>query len=140
MRLLLGLLLWPWHSAVDHELLLLLLPGPRHISAAPPAEATWITNDAGMGVFVVCQVGLVGDAVVVAVAILTTTVACTFEPLWSGTDLGHMPESSAPLALIHAAHRPPIGELGGGGDSSWYHPVALEPQSNGPPILHLGDA
>ena len=32
----------------------------------------------------------------------------------------------------------PIGELGGGGDSSWYHPVALKSQSNGPPIPHLG--
>ena len=47
---------------------------------------------------------LVGDAVVVVVAILTTAVACTFESLWSGTDLGHIPESSASLALIHAAH------------------------------------
>ena len=102
--LLLGPLLWPWHSAVDQELLLLLLPEPRHISAAPPAEATWITNDVVMGVFVVCQVGLVSDAVVVAVAILTTTIACTFVPLWSCTDLGHMPESSAPFALVHAAH------------------------------------
>ena len=81
--------------------MLLLLPGPRHISAVPPVEATWIANDVGMCVCVV----LVGDAVVVAVAILTTAVACTFKPLWSGTDLGHMPESSAPLALVHAAHR-----------------------------------
>ena len=54
-----------------------------------------------MGVCVV----LVDDAVVVAVAMLTTAIAYTFEPLWSGTDLGHMPESSAPLALVHAAHR-----------------------------------
>ena len=53
-----------------------------------------------MGVCVV----LVGDTVVVAVVILTTVIACTFEPLWSGTDLGHMRESSAPLALVHAAH------------------------------------
>ena len=82
--------------------MLLLLPGPRHISAAVPVEATWIANDDGM---CVCVVVLVGDAVVVAVAILTTAVACTFEPLWSGTDLSHMPESSAPLALVHAAHR-----------------------------------
>ena len=104
MLLLIGPLLWPWHSAVDQELLLLLLPELRHISAAPPAEATWITNDVVMGVFVVCQVGFVSDAVVVAVAILTTTIACTFEPLWSCTDLGHMPESSAPFALVHAAH------------------------------------
>ena len=81
--------------------MLLLLPGSRHISAALPVEATWIANDVGMCVYVV----LVGDAVVVAVAILTTAVACTFEPLWSGTDLGHMPESSAPLALAHATHR-----------------------------------
>ena len=105
--------------------MLLLLPGPRHISAAPPVEATWIANDVGMCLCVV----LVGDAVVVAVAILTTAVACTFEPLWSGTDLGHMPESSAPFALDTL----PIGELGGVGDFSWYHPVALEPQSNAPP-------
>ena len=81
--------------------MLLLLPGPRHISAAPPAEATWIANDVSMGVCVV----LVGDALVVAVAILTTAVACTFEPLWSGTDLGHMPESSASFVLVHAAYR-----------------------------------
>ena len=54
-----------------------------------------------MGVCVV----LVGDAVVVAVAILTTTIVSTFKPLWSGTDLSHMPKSSAPLALVHAAHR-----------------------------------
>ena len=52
----------------------------------------------------VCGV-LVGDAVVVAVAILTTAIASTFKPLWSGTDLSHMPKSSAPLALVHAAHR-----------------------------------
>ena len=94
------MLLWPWHSAVPHEMLL-LLPGSRHISVAPPVEATWIVNDVGMCVCVV----LVGDAVVVAVAILTTAVAGTFEPLWSGTDLGHIPESSAPLALVHAVHR-----------------------------------
>ena len=130
--LLLGLLLWPWHSTVHYGLLLLLLPGTWHISAAPPAEATWIANDLNMGVCVV----LVGDAVVVAVATLTTAIACTFKPLWSGTDLGHMPKSSAPLALVHAAHR----RAGRGGDSSWYHPVALEPQSNDPPIPHLGDA
>ena len=131
MRLLPGLLLWPWHSVVHYELLLWLLPGPRHISAASPAEATWIANDVDMGVCVV----LIGDAFMVAVAILTTAILCTFEPLWNGTDLGHKPESSAPLALVL-----PIGELGGGGDSSWYHPVALEPQSNGPPIPYLGDA
>ena len=83
--LLLGIQLWPWHS-----------------SAAPPVEAAWIANNVGV---CVCVVVRVGDAVVVAVAILTTAVACTFEPLWSGTDLGHMPESSAPLALVHAAHR-----------------------------------
>ena len=58
-----------------------------------------------MDVCVLCQVGLVSDAIEVAVAILTTTIACTFEPLWSGTDLDNMPESSAPLALVHAAHR-----------------------------------
>ena len=84
--LLLGILLWSWHS-----------------SAAPPVEVTWIANDVDMCVCVVIRVG--DDAVVVAVAILTTTVACTFEPLLSGTDLGHMPESSVPLALVHAAHR-----------------------------------
>ena len=130
--LLLGLLLWPWHSAVHYGLLLLLLPGGWHISAAPPAKATWIANDLSMSVCVV----LVGDAVVVAVAILTTAVASTFKPLWSGTDLSHCP------SLPHRLHwyTLPTGELGGGGDSSSYHPVALEPQSNGPPIRHLGDA
>ena len=56
LRLLLGLLLWPWHSAVHYELLLLLLSGPWHISACPPAEATWIANDVGMGVCVVVVV------------------------------------------------------------------------------------
>ena len=82
-----------------------------------------------MGVCVVCQVGLVSDAVVVAVAILTTTITCTFQPLWSGKDFGRLHWYTLP-----------IGELDGGGDSSWYHPVALESQSNGPPMFHLGDA
>ena len=44
--LLLGILLWPWHS-----------------SAPPPVEATWIANDVGM---CVCVVVRVGEAVVAA--------------------------------------------------------------------------
>ena len=75
----LDILLWPCHGVVHHEVLL-LLPGPRHLVP-------------------------IGDTVQVAMTILTTADACTFETLWSGTDLGRMTESSAPFTLVHAAHR-----------------------------------